>query len=88
MALAILASAYKGKTHEHKLELLGRVPENPALYKEHVIIAPLAADLLFPKIDKTSLLSAIVTGLTYFNTPADPHHAGAIYAFNLILLYL
>ena len=52
-ALTILETAYTGKTREHKLELLGRVLESPALYKEHAILAPLAADLIPPKKEET-----------------------------------
>jgi tRNA-splicing ligase RtcB len=56
-ALSILAEAYKGKTREHKLDLLARVLESPAFYKEHAILAPLAADLLAPKVDDTIALN-------------------------------
>ena len=48
-ALEILQTAYKGKTKAHKLELLKRVLETPALYKEHATLAPLAEVLLAPK---------------------------------------
>ena len=48
-ALQILQTAYKGKTKAHLLELLQRVLETPALYKNHAVLAPLAEVLLIPK---------------------------------------
>ncbi|WP_224994406.1 RtcB family protein [Cesiribacter sp. SM1] len=47
--LQILQTAYKGKTKAHLLELLQRVLETPALYKNHAVLAPLAEVLLIPK---------------------------------------
>ena len=75
-ALSILEGAYKGKTREHKLELLGRVLESPALYKEHAILAPLAADLLAPKVDETIALNPEKVNYTIYG--GEGIEAGAL----------
>ncbi len=76
IALSILNSAYKGKTREHKLELLGRVLESSALYKEHPILAPLAADLLAPKMDETIALNPEKVNYTIYG--GEGIEAGAL----------
>ncbi|AHM60908.1 hypothetical protein D770_13270 [Flammeovirgaceae bacterium 311] len=74
-ALQILQTAYKGKTKQHLLELLKRVLETPALYREHAVLAPLAEVLLIPKPAEPRPLKAADQAYTIYG--AEGIEAGA-----------
>lgn len=45
-AMLVLEKYYKGKSKKHKLQLLERVVREPALYRNHTELGPIAAELL------------------------------------------
>lgn len=48
-ALQVLEQHYKGKSRKHKLELMQKVLETPALYQKHENLAPVSMDLIVKK---------------------------------------
>ena len=48
-ALHVMEQYYKGKSKKHKMELLQRVLESPALYQKHENLASVAMDLMVKK---------------------------------------
>ncbi len=46
MAMKVMEKDFRGKTRKHKVELLVRVLENPALYRDHEKLGPIAKSLL------------------------------------------
>ena len=56
-AMRIMEEFYKGKSRKFKLDLMGRVVENPALYVGHEKLAPVANNLLVRTERKTKELN-------------------------------
>lgn len=54
LALKTLEQHYKGKSKQHKLDLLARVLASPALYAQHEYLQPIARDLIV-KTEQTSV---------------------------------
>lgn len=76
MALETVERFYKGKTKQHKLDLLKRVLDNPALYQNHENLQHLAQVLLSIKIPDTIALNS--KGLKYMTYGIEGIEQGAI----------
>jgi len=73
-ALHILEKKYKGKSKKHKLELLQRILETPALYQKHEILAPIAIELITkePPINHFELNTKRLSYKTYGTEGIEP----------------
>ncbi len=76
IALKIMESAYPQMSRKDKLALLSRVLETPALYQKHEHLAPLAEELLTPKIQEPIALKEEKTDYTIYG--AEGIEAGAL----------
>lgn len=75
IAMKALEAHYKGKSKKHKLELLQRVFENPALYQKHETLGAIAKGLIIKTENETHELNA--TRIPYNIYGADGIEQGA-----------